>query len=519
MDIKNFSEFLFEKKKDKSGSGDSEKQIKDMSKKEIDLLKVGDSVIDGDGEIEAQGFKIVVDKNKVKSKESTLIWKPGDKSWFLKYVSQISDQTINITEEDLIKLGKEGKNIDSSYKWEKLYQFLKYCLSGEDTDYPENLRDKKANKPEARKYGFISDLKNIKLKEAGGKNISKILKSIKNDDIQPYTQESYNKIIDFVSKMDADSFKKDFCTKTTIKDPKDFKSYSDVIALLSGIYQPGGKSIFTTDESLPIFKSDGKDGWNESKEKEESEKEKNEKWNNKWFIPINPGRVKILIQQSETCIRSSKACIEQIKLYMSPKETDDLSKKIEDIDKEIEKIEEWRISKLGKLDEKEGEETGSLYKFWNEYSQKDDSENKTKALTDEERINLIKGGTGANKSGLTESENSDFLSLLEKSKKLIKEGKELADDGKMTSDEWFENIEFYDKDSEGKSVEVQEGLKSVMYAEVKEAFKLLQEAIENYSTGESEANALDQYIKVYNQFIEKAKSKYSVSGDSLKKAT
>ena len=107
---------------------------------------------------------------------------------------------------------------------------------------------------------------------------------------------------------------------------------------------------------------------------------------------------------------------------------------------------------------------------------------------------------------------------MEDSKELIKEGKELADDGKMTADEWIENVEFYDKDSEGKSVEVQEGLKSVMYAEVKEAFKLLQEAIENYSTGESEANALDQYIKVYNQYIEKAKSKYSVSGDSLKKA-
>ena len=485
MGIINFSEFLLEKKKDKS----NEKNPNDSE-----------------------------DKSKEKNSGDSNIWKPGDKSWFLKYVSQISDQTINITEEDLIKLGKEGKNIDSSYKWEKLYQFLKYCLSGEDTEYPENLRDKKTNKLKAKEYGFVSDVKNIELKKAGNKSISKILKSIKNDDIQPYTQESYDKIIDFVTNMDEDDFKEDFCTKKTVKKPKDFKSYSDVIALLSGIYQPGGKSIFTIDESLPIFKSDGKDGWNETKDKEESEKKLNEKWNDKWFIPINPDRVKILIQQSETCITSSKACIEQIKLYMSPKETDDLSKKIDEIDKKVEEIEKWRISKLGKLDEKEGEETGSLYKFWNEYSQEDDSKKNIKALTDDQRISLIKGGTGSAKSGLTESENSDFLSLLEDSKELIKEGKELADDGKMTADEWIENVEFYDKDSEGKSVEVQEGLKSVMYAEVKEAFKLLQEAIENYSTGESEANALDQYIKVYNQYIEKAKSKYSVSGDSLKKA-
>jgi serine/threonine protein phosphatase PrpC len=45
------------------------KKIKDMTKNEISSLKVGSSVFDEKGEFEVHGFKIVVDKNKVKSKD------------------------------------------------------------------------------------------------------------------------------------------------------------------------------------------------------------------------------------------------------------------------------------------------------------------------------------------------------------------------------------------------------------------------------------------------------------------
>jgi serine/threonine protein phosphatase PrpC len=45
------------------------KKIKDMTKNEISSLKVGSSVVDEKGEFEVHGFKIVVDKKKVKSKD------------------------------------------------------------------------------------------------------------------------------------------------------------------------------------------------------------------------------------------------------------------------------------------------------------------------------------------------------------------------------------------------------------------------------------------------------------------
>ncbi len=45
------------------------KKINDMTKKEISLLKVGANVVDEKGDFEVHGFKIVVDNNKVKSKE------------------------------------------------------------------------------------------------------------------------------------------------------------------------------------------------------------------------------------------------------------------------------------------------------------------------------------------------------------------------------------------------------------------------------------------------------------------
>jgi hypothetical protein len=50
-----------------------------------------------------------------------------------------------------------------------------------------------------------------------------------------------------------------------------------------------------------------------------------------------------------------------------------------------------------------------------------------------------------------------------------------------------------------------------MYLDVKEGFELLQSAIDNYSTGESEKNALDQYLKNYKEVIQRAKVKYSVA--------
>jgi hypothetical protein len=56
-----------------------------------------------------------------------------------------------------------------------------------------------------------------------------------------------------------------------------------------------------------------------------------------------------------------------------------------------------------------------------------------------------------------------------------------------------------------------------MYEEIKDGISDLQAAIENYATAPGEKNALDQYLKVYNEFINKAKSNYTITGKATDK--
>lgn len=70
-----YSEMIVEPKKSDEPSSDVQqvksapKNINDMTKKEVESLKVGASVINEKGDFEVHGYKIVVEKKKVKSKE------------------------------------------------------------------------------------------------------------------------------------------------------------------------------------------------------------------------------------------------------------------------------------------------------------------------------------------------------------------------------------------------------------------------------------------------------------------
>lgn len=503
MEIRNFSEFLLEKKKDKSESKDSKPSIKDMSKKEINSLKVDDPVSDGDGEIEAHGFKIVVDNKEVKSKENIKtegldIWKPRGGPWFLEYFSQIKSEKdpVNITEEVLLKLGEEGfSDIGSSFIWEKLYQFAKYCLTGEKEDYWLSFREKD---------GLLSKIWDIKVE---GKTIKGILsKGIKNDDMSLYTEGIYTGIQGFIKGLDKDEIKEYFLDpgakkEDSERDPKILKDFNDtsVISLLAGLYRPGDKSIFVTDSTLSTFKM-SREEWADEK----TQRDDSKKWLLEWSIPIDPERVKDLIKNSESCVTQSKACLGQIKILLSDESRKESDAKIKDIFEAGNKMLTLREKLLGKVDEGEGEETGVIYTFWKKFN--------AEKITDDDKIKLIKEG-----GGLTGTLNEEFLNNFKGVKEVIQEAKNLVDSGEMSMEEYFRNVETYTEDNDDKSVSAGEGLKKVMYEEIKDGISDLQASIDNYTSASGEKNALEQFLKIYNEFIGKTKSQYTITGSADKK--
>jgi len=452
MEISNFSEFLLEKKKDKSGSDDSKENNGDP-----------------------------------------IIWKPGSGTWFLEYYSQIKSEKdpvniIKVTEEVLLKLAKEGfSNIDSSLKWEKLYQFAKYCLKGEKINYPEFAKDKK-EKGSKTEPGLLSEILEIDVPKAG-KTIDKILgNDVKNDDLADYIGGIYDGIRKFIKES----------PKAKIlfggKNPSEFDDLG-VISLLAGLYQPKnvdeGKPIFITESTPTKLKTPGTDGtgWNGTKVTDEDKKKAGD-WSEGWNIPIDPLRLRTIMKNSEMCLRTSSSCIKEISLlFSSAEESDAIVKSAEDT---IEIIKAARETLFGPGEEK----TGTMYKFWEAWE-----------AADADKIKLIKKG-----GGFTNGIHLKFLQDIELGKNQIQEAKDLVDSGEMSMAEYFKNVEAYTEDKDDKKVTVGEGLRKVMYEEIKDGISDLQAAIENYATAPGEKNALDQYLKVYNEFINKAKSNYTITG-------
>ena len=462
MDIRNFSEFLLEKKKDKSGSDNSK---------------------------EDNG--------------NPAIWKPGSGPWFLEYFSQIKSEKdkvniIRVTEDVLLKLAKDGftKTADSSLKWEKLYQFAKYCLKGEKFNYPPFVMDipkdkeKKGSKTEP---GVLSEILGI---EVDGKTIDKILSNdVKNDDLADYIGGIYKGIKEFIGQ----STKAEILDLFGGKKPEGFNDLG-VISLLAGLYQPKpldkGKPIFITESTPAKLKT--KEGWNESPAASGATGatgpagEEPGDWIPEWSIPIDPLRVRILMQNAEMCARASASCIKQISDLFSKSSQVKANAKISEVDAIIKKIEDLGINVLGEKEEK----TGLMYTFWTALG-----------VTGADKPKLIKGNTG-----FTTIMHLEFIKNFDDVKIKIQEAKDLVDTGEMSSKEYLRNVKEYTKDDEDKNVAVGEGLRKVMYEEIKDAISDLQAAIDNYTTAPGEKNALDQFLKVYNEFINKAKSRYIVSG-------
>lgn len=486
MEIRNFSEFLLEKKKDKDGG-----KVVDTEKKEEEK----------------------------KNSDGVRTWKPGSGPWYLEYISQIkseSDQErlIKITEEDIVKLGEKFSEIDSSMKWEKLYQFAKYCLSGKEEDYPSRYRDQEPEKDSEEPTlipGLISNILDLK---AEGKTIKNILKKVTNKELSTYTDKMYSAIKVYIEGLSEKDSIKYFDKKIT-----DF-NYLSTVLLLAGLYQPrkdgSGKPIFTVkDKSLPVFAESS--GWNQADKAEKESIDSKKLWPDSWTIPIDPTRIESLVRNAEMCVRCSLSCIKEISLLMTEAAREEAKKPIEDLEKKLKDINALREGGkdssdkevkdyiLGKEDEAEGSQTGKVYSFW-----RDNYDKETKKIKDPSKT--IEGSTG-----FTGTMNTKFLTNFEDAKKLIDNARSKVDEGKFSSKEYFSNITSYSEDQEGKSVEIGEGLKKVMFEEIKEGIADLQAAIDSYTSGTGEKNALDQYLKVYKQFIDKTKGGYTLDAEGTTK--
>ena len=461
MEIRNFSEFLLEKKKDKSGSDDSEENIVDP--------------------------------------KDPKIWKPGDGSWFLEYYSQIKSEKdpvniIKVTEEVLLKLGKEGfSKIDSSFKWEKLYQFAKYCLKGEEINYPELVRNiPKDKQRKDSKPGLLSEILGI---DVDGKTIDKILSNdVKNDGLADYTKGIYDGIKALITSPPKQS---NVRTAVTIKNlfggekPKELDDLG-VISLLAGLYQPleggKGKPIFITESTPALLKTPGT-GWNGETVTDEGKKDASA---SEWVgltIPIEPLRIKNLMQQIEMCLRSSTSCIKQIIMELPTDEKKVPNEAVAEIEKITTEMRKEVIALLGE----NLKEDGTAWAEW--------------VAKGADKIKLIKGGKG-----FTNEIHLKFLEDVGLTKNKIQKAKDLVDSGEMSKQEYIDNVQEYTEDNEGKKVTVGEGLRKVMYEEIKDGISDLQAAVDNYTSAPGEKNALDQYLKVYNEFIDKTKSNYTISG-------
>jgi hypothetical protein len=458
------------------------------------------------------------------------VWKPGSDPWFLEYFSQIKidgnqDRLIKLTKEDLEKIIKDFSKIDTTLKWEKLYEFAKYCLSGEKDDYPSRFYDEvvisknakvgtKDKSEDIKEEGLVEKIRNIKI--SGGK-IESVLKSIKKEDISKYTKEIYSSISLMIQNLSKSTEEKDkvfiektflgHLTKETL-DPeleklKSFNASTDVFYLLAGLYQPKegntGKPIFTGDSTLSIFKNPA--GENGSKEdiKAKKDLEDSSLWSDDWSVDINPDTILPLMTRSEMCIRNSLGCISQMQNLVkkdTKNKLDDEVLALEEIIKSIE--DDYRVKYL--MDDA-GNKDGEMYVFYKKNWEGGKRKEGIKAS------DIIKSGEG-----LTFKESKAYASKLEEAKKQVSVCKSLCDSGKMSEYEYEDNVSDYDKDADGKKVKVGEGLRSAMYAEVKEAFSFFQSAIDNYCTS-SEGNALDEYLKTYKEFIENSKEDYSISKD------
>ena len=415
-------------------------------------------------------------------KEKIKEWE-GTGPWFLEYISEVTDEKVRLTKEDVLKAAANLEKIETTKEAEELFQFAKYCIKeGSEkykrTDVKVEEKDKAGN--------IIEKLVPMKSLKFGDKTLDKILsggisKTTRSEIIEIYIELAKEKT-GFIKEVPSD---KSEAYKKVVEKLADFVIPPNSTSIDANIWV--SKSEKDKIELDNAFKEYGKDKINLT-------------------IPLNPEKIKLILGQSELCISWSLAAIKQINSQINPatdeegkKKTKALNEKIKEIegDKGLDKIKKKNKEFLGEGDAK----VGKAWDFWKEYQEKKD---------DEEKFNLIK----ADKKGIKYTDIEEYVKAFNDCRKNIIEVRGMVDDGKITKDEWYNNVVNYDqgeKNQDGKNkskIEIGEGLKAAMYAKVKEGIGYLQDSIDNYCAAEGEKNALSQYLIAMGETVDRAKSKW-----------
>lgn len=204
------------------------------------------------------------------------------------------------------------------------------------------------------------------------------------------------------------------------------------------------------------------------------------KWDKNWSIPIDPERIKPVVNQLELCVRNCKRSIERINLLFSEADQKKSEKPIGDLNAYVDEITKMRLGGgNGKGVVKDGI-IKIAENFWEDWS-KDEGN----------RASLIKSSKG-----ITQEEREEFINKIVLSKDKIDAARKSVDTGDISNAEYIQNIKNYIKDKEGRGIGFEEGMKKVMYETIKEGISDLQSSIDNY------IKALDEYTSVYNTFMD-----------------
>jgi len=378
-------------------------------------------------------------------KEGTEVWETDKGDWFLEYISGITGKKIKLSKKDIIKTAENIQKIDTTQEAEKLFQFAKYCI-----DRPEkSIKSKNIDK--------LSEIKDTKIKNTP---IEKILSR-------------------GIEKTSESQIKEIYINLKTILGAA---NELEVVEKLAGFVIPKGskypdESIWETEKerNLKEFETGGTGGTGSRN------------------IPLNPIKTKLILTQSELCIRYALRAIKEINTISSPN-TEEVRNKVEE---EIKNIEEkgWLSTIKKKNDKFFGESNkkeGLAWSFYEKYT----AEN-----SDKKSLIGAKENQGL---GLAVKDITEYLDLFKKAKESVIVVKKMVDDDKMTADEWFNNVKSYKPEG---GYNVGEGLKAAMFGEVKKGIGYLQDAIDNYCAGDDGKNALDQYMEAFKETANRAKEK------------
>lgn len=216
-------------------------------------------------------------------------------------------------------------------------------------------------------------------------------------------------------------------------------------------------------------------------------------WMPEWNIPIDPNAIQKLMINSEACVRYSMMSIERINSLFTEKERENAEPAINKIQKAVEDIKEQREKIYLKGEDKK---SGLAFNFWEKYKEAKDIKDKATLVMDTEE----------GRKGITQKEMDSFVGgekekygKFGEAEALIETARKLVDTGEMSKYEYIDNIENYSKDEDKKGIGLGEGLKKVMYTEIKTAISDFQSSIDNY------LKALHEYLDTFKEFINDAK--------------